>query len=264
MEGKKMKKLFALMLSLVMLVSLAACSSSSSNSSQSTGGSDENKATLVMATNAEFPPYEYYETGDGQVVGIDAEIAAAIADKLDMTLDIQDMNFDSILVAVQSGQADIGMAGMTITEDRLVNADFSVPYAEAHQVIIVKEDSDITGPDDLYGKQIGVQTNTTGDIYTTDDYGDDAIQRYNKGADAVAALSQGMIDAVVIDLEPAKSFVAANEGLKILDTEYATEEYAIAFAKGNTDLYEKVNTALQELIDDGTVQTIIDKYITAE
>jgi polar amino acid transport system substrate-binding protein len=263
MEGKKMKKLFALMLSLVMLVSLAACSSSS-NSSQSTGGSDENKATLVMATNAEFPPYEYYETGDGQVVGIDAEIAAAIADKLDMTLDIQDMNFDSILVAVQSGQADIGMAGMTITEDRLVNADFSVPYAEAHQVIIVKEDSDITGPDDLYGKQIGVQTNTTGDIYTTDDYGDDAIQRYNKGADAVAALSQGMIDAVVIDLEPAKSFVAANEGLKILDTEYATEEYAIAFAKGNTDLYEKVNTALQELIDDGTVQTIIDKYITAE
>ncbi len=258
-----MKKLFALMLSLVMLVSLAACSSSS-NSSQSTGGSDENKATLVMATNAEFPPYEYYETGDGQVVGIDAEIAAAIADKLDMTLDIQDMNFDSILVAVQSGQADIGMAGMTITEDRLVNADFSVPYAEAHQVIIVKEDSDITGPDDLYGKQIGVQTNTTGDIYTTDDYGDDAIQRYNKGADAVAALSQGMIDAVVIDLEPAKSFVAANEGLKILDTEYATEEYAIAFAKGNTDLYEKVNTALQELIDDGTVQTIIDKYITAE
>jgi polar amino acid transport system substrate-binding protein len=263
MEGKKMKKLFALMLSLVMLVSLAACSSSS-NSSQSTGGSDENKATLVMATNAEFPPYEYYETGDGQVVGIDAEIAAAIADKLGMTLDIQDMNFDSILVAVQSGQADIGMAGMTITEDRLVNADFSVPYAEAHQVIIVKEDSDITGPDDLYGKQIGVQTNTTGDIYTTDDYGDDAIQRYNKGADAVAALSQGMIDAVVIDLEPAKSFVAANEGLKILDTEYATEEYAIAFAKGNTDLYEKVNTALQELIDDGTVQTIIDKYITAE
>lgn len=258
-----MKKLFALMLSLVMLVSLAACSSSS-NSSQSTGGSDENKATLVMATNAEFPPYEYYETGDGQVVGIDAEIAAAIADKLGMTLDIQDMNFDSILVAVQSGQADIGMAGMTITEDRLVNADFSVPYAEAHQVIIVKEDSDITGPDDLYGKQIGVQTNTTGDIYTTDDYGDDAIQRYNKGADAVAALSQGMIDAVVIDLEPAKSFVAANEGLKILDTEYATEEYAIAFAKGNTDLYEKVNTALQELIDDGTVQTIIDKYITAE
>jgi polar amino acid transport system substrate-binding protein len=263
MEGKKMKKLFALMLSLVMLVSLAACSSSS-NSGQSTGGSDENKATLVMATNAEFPPYEYYETGDGQVVGIDAEIAAAIADKLGMTLDIQDMNFDSILVAVQSGQADIGMAGMTITEDRLVNADFSVPYAEAHQVIIVKEDSDITGPDDLYGKQIGVQTNTTGDIYTTDDYGDDAIQRYNKGADAVAALSQGMIDAVVIDLEPAKSFVAANEGLKILDTEYATEEYAIAFAKGNTDLYEKVNTALQELIDDGTVQTIIDKYITAE
>lgn len=258
-----MKKLFALMLSLVMLVSLAACSSSS-NSSQSTGGSDENKATLVMATNAEFPPYEYYETGDGQVVGIDAEIAAAIADKLGMTLDIQDMNFDSILVAVQSGQADIGMAGMTITEDRLVNADFSVPYTEAHQVIIVKEDSDITGPDDLYGKQIGVQTNTTGDIYTTDDYGDDAIQRYNKGADAVAALSQGMIDAVVIDLEPAKSFVAANEGLKILDTEYATEEYAIAFAKGNTDLYEKVNTALQELIDDGTVQTIIDKYITAE
>lgn len=255
-----MKKLLALMMSLVMLVALSACGD---NDTPSTGGNDVNaKTQLIMATNAEFPPYEYYE--GGEIVGIDAEIAAAIADKLGMELTISDMAFESILVAVQSGQADMGMAGMTVTEDRLVNADFSSTYATGHQVVIVKEGSDIASPDDLAGKLIGVQTNTTGDIYSTEDYGDECVKRYSKGADAVVALNQGMIDAVIIDLEPAKAFVAANEGLTILDTEYATEDYAIAFAKGNTELREKVDAALQELIDDGTVQAILDKYISAE
>ncbi len=253
-----MKKLLVLMSAVLMMVSLTGCGGDTTTG----GNGDTAKETLIMATNAEFPPYEYYE--NGAITGIDADIAAAIADKLGMELQIQDMAFDSILVAVQSGQADMGMAGMTVTEERLVNADFTVPYTESYQVVIVAEDSAITSIDDLAGKTIGVQTNTTGDIYATDDYGDEFVKRYNKGAEAVVALTQGMIDAVIIDREPAKVFVANNEGLTILETEYAVEEYAIAFAKDNTELYEQVNTALQELIDEGTVQQIIDTYITAE
>lgn len=162
-----MKKLIALMMSMVMLVAFAACGNDTNNGG---GDTQTDKAKLVMATNAEFPPYEYYE--GGEIVGIDAEIAAAIADKLGMELQISDMAFDSILVAVQSGQADMGMAGMTVREDRLENADFSAPYATSHQVVIVKEGSDIATIDDLAGKKIGVQTNTTGDIFATEDFGD--------------------------------------------------------------------------------------------
>ncbi len=224
--------------------------------------------TLIMATNAEFPPYEYHE-GDG-IVGIDAEIAAAIAEKLGMGFAIEDMAFDSIIPAVTSGKASFGMAGMTITEDRLKSVDFSDPYATAVQVVIVKEGSDITSVDDLFAEGanniVGVQTGTTGDIYTTGDIADaglGTVERYSKGADAVLALTQDKVDCVVIDNEPAKEFVSANEGLVILDTEYATEEYAICFAK-DSELTEQVNGALKELIADGTVQEIIDKYISAE
>lgn len=219
-------------------------------------------AELVMATNAEFPPYEYHE-GD-EIVGIDAEIAAEIADKLGMTLEISDMEFGSIIAAVQTGRADMAMAGLTVTEDRLESVNFSTTYAIGKQVIIVPEDSDIASPDDLDGKTVGVQENTTGDIYISDDYGDDAVQRYRKGAEAVLALKQGRVDAVVIDNEPAKVFVEQNEGLKILETEYVIEEYAIAVAKENTELFDKINSALEELIADGTVQAILDKYISAE
>lgn len=228
----------------------------------------EEKDTLIMATNAEFPPYEYYE-GD-TIVGIDAEVAAAIADKLGMGIQIDDMAFDSIVTAVSTGKADFGMAGMTITEDRLQSVDFSDTYTTAVQSIIVREDSEIKSADDLFAEgannTVGVQLGTTGDIYTTDDIegaGLGTVERYNKGADAVLALAQGKIDCVVIDNEPAKQFVSANEGLVILDTEYATEEYAICFAK-DSEMTEKVNNALKELIADGTVQSIIDKYISAE
>lgn len=255
-----MKKLLTVLLACSLLLGLAACGND--NKQSAGGGQQEEKPVLVMATNAEFPPYEYYE--GGKIVGIDAEIAAAIADKLGMTLRIDDMQFDATLVALQNGQADIAMAGMTVTEDRLQNVNFSDTYAEGHQVIIVKEDSAIASVDDLAGHTIGVQTNTTGDIYATDDYGDEVMHRYPKGADAVLALSQGMIDCVIIDLEPAKAFVAANDGLKILETEYATEEYAIAIAKNNDELLEKVNTALQELTADGTVQEILDRYINVD
>ena len=225
--------------------------------------------TLVMATNAEFPPYEYHE-GD-EIVGIDAEIAAAIAEKLGMEFQIEDMAFDSLIPAIQSNKADMVLAGMTVTEDRLKNVNFSDSYATGVQVVIVKEDSDIKSVDDLFADganhSIGVQTATTGDIYCTGDIEDaglGTVERYNKGADAVQALLAGKIDCVVIDSQPAKEFVEANEGLTILDTEYAVEDYAIALNKDNTELLDKVNAALKELTDDGTIQSILDKYITAE
>lgn len=218
---------------------------------------------LTMATNAEFPPYEFHD--GGEIVGIDVEIAEAIAEKLGMTLEIEDIAFDSIIPEVDSGKADIGLAGMTVSEDRLKNVDFSEPYTTASQVIIVKNDSDIAGPDDLAGKYIGVQLGTTGDIYASD-YEEEGstIERYSKGFEAVQAMMQGKIDAVVIDLEPAKVFVSENEGIKILDEALTVEEYAIAVKKGNTELVEKLNTALAELKDSGELQAIIDKYISAE
>ena len=222
--------------------------------------------TLVMGTNANFPPYEYWE-GD-TIVGIDAEVAAALAAKLGMDLQIDDMDFGAIINAVASGKADMGMAGMTVTEERLQSVNFSVSYATGIQAIIVKEGSPIASVDDLYAEgasyMIGVQESITGDIYCSDDFGEDHVSKYKNGADAVAALVAGKVDCVIIDNEPAKVFVTSNEGLKILDTEYVEEQYAIAIALENTELLDKVNTALQELIDDGTVAGIVAKYISAE
>ena len=232
-------------------------------------GTEYPNGTLTMATNAQFDPYEYYD-GD-QIVGIDADIAKAICDKLGYELKIEDMEFDAIIAAVSSGKADFGAAGMTVTEDRLKNVNFTDSYATGVQVVIVKEGSDITTVDDLFADganhSIGVQSGTTGDIYCTDDIEGKklgTVERFNKGADAVQALIAGKIDCVVIDNQPAKEFVAANEGLKILDTEYVTEDYAIAIKKGNDKLTEKINGALKELKDEGKVQEILDKYINAE
>ena len=221
----------------------------------------EEGGVLVMATNAEFPPYEYHE-GD-EIVGIDAEVAALIAEELGMTLEIEDMAFDSVLAAVQSGKADIGMAGLTVTEDRKLSVNFTDSYATATQVIIVKEDSEIASPDDLGGKTVGVQLGTTGDIYVSDEE-DVTVERYNKGFEAVQALTQGKIDAVVIDSEPAKVFVSENEGIKIIDEAYTDEEYAIAIAKDNDELLEKVNTALNTLKENGAFQEVVDKYINED
>lgn len=218
---------------------------------------------LVMATNAEFPPYEYHD-GDA-IVGIDAEIAKAIADELGMELEIEDIAFDSIIPEIVSGKADMGLAGMTVTEDRMQSVDFSDTYAKASQKIIVTEDSEIASPDDLKGVIVGVQLGTTGDIYVSDLEADGTtVERYSKGFEAVQALSQGKIDAVVIDGEPAKTFVAETEGLKILDESFTDEEYAIAVKKGNTELLEKINGALKTLKDNGTLDEIVAKYIKAE
>ena len=247
---KNLIKVLALSLTFVLALGmLAGC-----------GAKEDN--VLTMATNATFPPYEFYE-GDN-IVGIDAEIAAAIAEKLGMELQIQDTEFGSIIAGVQTGKYDIGMAGMTVTEERKQTVNFTDTYATGIQSIIVKEGSDIKSVEDLAGKMIGVQQDTTGHIYASDDYGDEAVTPFNKGTDAVAALVAGKVDCVIIDNEPAKAYVAANEGLVILDTEYLTEDYAICIAKENTELLDKVNAALNELIADGTVKTIIDKYISAE
>lgn len=246
---KNLKKIIAAVLALCMLCCFAGC------------GAKDN--TLTMGTNATFPPYEYVDD-DGNIIGIDAEIAAAIAEKLGMELEIKDMEFESLITACAGGSVDMVLAGMTVDNERKESVNFSDSYATGIQVIIVKEDSEIATADDLDGKIIGVQSGTTGDIYCRDDYGEDSVKQYNNGALAVAALQNGQVDCVVIDNEPAKNFVAANDGLKILDTEYKTEDYAIAVAKENTELLEKINNAMTELKADGTIDKIINKYIPAE
>ena len=261
-----MKKLFALILAVMMVLSmLAGCAPSTSTSGLKTVEAGK----LIMATNAAFPPYEYIE--GGKIVGIDAEIAEAIAKKLGLELVISDMEFDSIIESVKGGKADIGLAGMTVTDERLEEVDFTESYATGVQVVIVTENSEITSVDDLFAEgashTIGVQRNTTGDLYSTwdlEEKGLATIERYSKGADAVQALKTGKVDCVVIDNEPAKAFVKAVEGLKILDTEYITENYAAAMNKNNKELFDAVNNALKALIADGTVKGIIDKYIPAE
>jgi len=258
---KTAKKLLCLLLAGAVLLAFAACGKKAAYA---------NDGYLTLATSADFPPYEFYE--DNQVVGIDAEIAAAVAEKLGLKLKIEDMDFDSVIPAVQTGKADIGMAGLTVTEDRKAAVDFSDSYATGVQVIIVPEDSPIASLDDLSSNigtyRIGVQLATTGDIYASDTpenggFGAENVEEYTKGADAILALTSDKIDCVIIDSEPAKAFVAANPGLKILDTEYAVEDYAIATSKDNKALTEQINKVLKDLIADGTVKGIVEKYIPA-
>ena len=249
----KFTKILALVLAFVMLFAFASCGTDvkdngdenkgaqTTDTAAGTENKDDDQApagTLKMATNAYFAPYEYY---DGEtIVGIDAEIAAKVAEKLGMTLEIVDMQFDSILTAVQEGSVDFGMAGMTVNETRLQSVDFTISYANGVQAIIVKEGSAITTADDLYAEgatyKVGVQLGTTGDTYCTGDFGDERVVRYANGNEAVLALASGSVDCVIIDNEPAKNLVAANEGLTILETEYTNEDYAICVAKGNQEL----------------------------
>lgn len=265
-----MKKFLAIALAAILVFALAACAGNKASDGNATNGnatagnatSGDAKGVLTLATNAEFPPYEYYE-GD-KVVGIDVEIANLIAEKLGMELEVVDIAFESIITGVQTGKYDMGMAGLTVDPDRLQKVNFSTSYATGVQSVIVKDGGSIESIDDLEGKLIGVQTATTGDIYASDDYGDENVIKYDNGAAAVQALIAGKVDCVIIDNEPAKSYVAANEGLKVLETSYAVEDYAICFAKENTELQNKVDTALKELIDNGSVKSIIDKYIPAE
>ncbi|MCD7756023.1 MAG: ABC transporter substrate-binding protein [Firmicutes bacterium] len=258
-----MKKWIALCVSALLLMGMLAGCSGTDSGTYST--IEEGK--LIMSTNAEFPPYEY-TTDDGGFAGIDVEIAQAIADKLGLTLEIDDMDFDSALLAVQTGKSDIVMAGVSVTEDRQLVMDFTDSYATGIQVVIVKEGSDVT-MDNLGEMTIGTQRGTTGYIYASDSvenggYGEDHVKAYDNGATAIQALLNDQIDAVIIDSAPAQEYVAANSGLTILEGNWVEESYSIGVAKGNTELLDAINGALQELIEDGTVQSIIDSYITAE
>lgn len=260
---KNLKKIAALVLTAALVVALAACGSSKDTTSDVASKDKSDSSTLVMGTNASFPPYEFVDD-DGNIAGIDAEIAQAIADKLGMKLEIKDMEFDSLIPAVKGNSIDVVLAGMTVTDERKQSVDFSDSYSTGVQVVIVKEGSDIKSVDDLEGKKIGVQAGTTGDTYCTDDFGAENVKQYQNGSLAVAALANGQVDCVVIDNEPAKNYVAANAGLKILDTEYVTEDYAIAVSKDNKDLLNKINKALAELKKEGKVDEIVGKYIKAE
>ena len=275
-----MKKKLSLVLALCMVFavcSLVGCgkdevdeSVNSASQTESTASTDSkvevttvNNGKLTMGTNAYFAPYEYY---DGEkIVGIDAEIAEAIAKKLGLTLEIKDMQFDSIITAVEAGDVDVGIAGMTVTDKRKKQVDFSISYANGVQSIIVKEDSAIKIADDLFADganyKVGVQLGTTGDIYCEGDLGKERVTKYANGNEAVVALLGGDIDCVVIDNEPAKSFVANNQGLKILETAYADEDYAIAIKKGNTQLRDAIDDANKALTSDGTLDAILKKYI---
>ena len=273
-----MKKFLSVLMAATMLVGVMALTGCGGDSTEPTTDEANNQSepasttatdlktvtegVLTMSTNAAFPPYESTDDS-GNVVGIDADIAAAIAEKLGLKLQIDDMDFDGALAAPQSGKSDIVMAGVTVNEDRLLTLDFTESYATGVQVVIVPEGSDVT-LDNLGEQQIGTQRGTTGYIYCTDDYGEDHVVAYDDAIAAVKALNNGQIDCVVIDSAPAQELVKANPGLTILDTEYVTEDYAIGVAKGNTALLDAVNGALKELVEDGTVQSIIDKYIPAD
>ena len=286
-----MKKALSLMTAAALVLSLAACGSTASSAASSEAASPEAASSdaasseaasseaasetetaelstvepgkLIMSTNAAFPPYEM-TTDSGEFEGIDIETAQAIADKLGLELQIDDMDFDAALLAVQQGKSDMVMAGVTVTDRRQNVMDFTDSYATGIQSIIVKEDSDIASVDDLAGKKIGTQRGTTGYLYCSDDFGDENVVAYDDGLTAVQMLNNGQVDCVVIDNAPAKEFIAANPGLKLLDTAYVEESYAIGIGKGNTELKDAINTALEELKADGTLQAIVDKYITAE
>ena len=280
-----MKKILAMAMAVVMALGLSACGGSNSAASSSAAGSVSGSASgsagngdpafttvtpgkLTMSTNASFPPYEMV-ADDGSFEGIDIEVAGAIAEKLGLELQVDDMGFDAALQAAQTGKSDMVMAGVTITEERQAVMDFSNSYANGVQVVIVKEGSPIQTVDDLANaNMIGCQMGTTGYIYCSDTpenggFGEDHVTPYDDGAAAVQALMNGQIDAVVIDNKPAQEYVAANPGLKILDGEFTNEDYAIGVAKGNTALLDAINGALEELTNDGTIQSIVDKYISA-
>ena len=268
-----MKKFLSVLMAAAMLLSvcaLTACGGSEEPAPETEGtkitepaeGGELTTVTegvLTMSTNAAFPPYEL--TNDaGEYEGIDVEIAQAIAEKLGLELQIDDMDFDAALMAAQNGKSDMVMAGVTVNEDRLLTMDFSESYATGVQVVIVKEGSDVT-LDNLGDQMIGTQRGTTGYIYASGDYGEDHVTAYDNGASAVQALANGQVDCVIIDSAPAEAFVAANPGLTILDTEYTSEDYAIGMNKDNTALLEAVNAALAELTADGTIPAIVEKYI---
>lgn len=240
-----MKKLSVLLSSVLVLVLLVASSAFAT--------------TYVVGTNPEFPPFEYVDD-NGEIAGIDVEIVNAIFAIVDPEAEIkyEAMDFDAVIPALVSGKVDIGASGFSITEERKQSIDFSDPYFDAVQAIIVSADSSIATEEDLKGKKIGVQLGTTGDLYVTD-YIEADINRFNKGIDAVQDVLAGRLDAVVIDDAPAAVFASQSDKLKLLDLKLnsGNEQYGLAFPKGNEELLSKVNEALAQLKADGTINSIL-------
>ena len=281
-----MKKLAALALAAAMTLSLAACSqngteskpseassapASSAEASSEPASSEAVKTiaagVVTMSTNAEFEPFEYKDSD--KIVGIDVDISNKIAEKLGLDLKINDVAFDSLVIELQTNKCDFVAAGMSITEDKKKNVDFSDPYFNASQSIIVQKGSAIKSRTDLNGKTVGVQQGTTGDTYCTDEDGKNdvkvgMVKRYNKGADAISDLISGRIDAVVIDDFPATKFVEKNsDKIEKLSDALTQEQYAIAVQKGNTALLDQINAVLKDLKSSGELDQIIDKYKSA-
>ena len=259
-----MKKLIALMMAALMLFAVAGCAQQTQKEAadNQTGQQTQKKEVLVMGTNAEFPPFEYKE--NNEIVGFDIEIAKIIAEELGMELKIEDMAFDGLLPALQSGKVDFVIAGMTVDEERKKNVDFSESYFNASQVIIVKkEGSAVKSKDDLSGKKVGVQIGTTGDAYLTENHPDVEVVRFQKGADAIMELKNGKCDAVVIDANPAKVFVEKNSDLTLLEEQLTEEEYAIAVKKGS-ELKAQIDEILQKIKSDGRYDEIYAKYFPEE
>ena len=278
---KMMKKATAVILAAAMAAALTACgggekaettaadtkaettaakedAKGAESSAEETKAGEEAAAggTILMATNAEFEPWEFHD-GDA--------IAGAIAEKLGMELKVEDMAFDAIIPSVASGKCDFAMAGMTVNPERAASVDFTDTYASSSLVILVKADNtEITGEDTLAGHVVGAQLGTTGDTTASDICGDDKVERYNTFFEAVQSLKQGKIDAVLLDKAPANVFLSQNDDLKQAGEELGKEEYAIAVEKGNTELLEKLNAAIAELKEDGTIDEIVNKYIPAE
>ena len=243
-------KVLVLGLVLALAGSLAGCASK---------GELKENGKLIVATNAEFQPFEYMDSN--QIVGIDVDISNQIAKDMGVTLQISNMNFDSVVTSVITGKADLGVAGLSKTPDRAKSVDFSEAYYDASQVIIVRKDNtDITGKDTLKGKKVAVQKGTTGDKLATDIVGDANMTRFNATTDAISALNDKKVDAVVIDSFPAKVFVKQNTGLQIVGSPLTSEQYCIAVRKGNTKLLQAVNKSIEKLKSSGQLDKIIKKY----
>ncbi len=243
-----MKKWIAILA--LSMVALTGCSS---------GGSDTaEKTELIMGTNAAFPPFEYYE--GSEIVGFDVELAEMIAAELGMTLRVEDMEFKTLIGAVANGMVDMVVAGMTVLEERLASVNFTDGYFESKQMVIVKEESDIYSIDDLEGRRVGVQLNTTSDQFAREYLETAGIVQFSKASLAVADLLNGTVEAVLVDEQPALNFIGMNTGLRLLDTPFVEEEYAIAINKENLELLEDVNAALATIKASGQYDELYDKY----
>ena len=250
---KKIIRILAVVLTLALLAGAVGCGAKNDS-----GTKDPKK--LVMGTNAAFPPFEYLE--GGAIVGVDADLMAAIAKEIGLTLEITDMEFDSLSTALANGQIDVIAAGFTVKPDREETMDFSVPYYTAAQTIIVLTDSEIASVDDLMDKTIGVQSGTTGQFNAEELTSTDKIKGFASGMLAVEALKNGQVDAVIIDNNPAKAYGDQNpDTIILIEGQFADEEYALAVAKGNEVLLKKINDALTVLKSNGTFDEIIGKYI---